>query len=301
MCFSSTDASTLQHLLSLESDEGRRQFLSCLLEYRKLAKIKSTYMDPLSAAAEDCSPAPLEPVSHQAIFCSWNQTHAGTGRLSTSLPNLQSLPRGSRTLGEDEDDDDDGDEDDAAAAQAGEGAGRGGAAARESDVAGRAESRVLREVNIRDCFRPSVPGRLFVSADFNQMEMRVMAHCSSDRQLLRFFSSSSARSGSSSGDIYVFMASLCFDKEEAVVSKEERACAKTLSLGIAYGMGRDNMARKLTKFTGRTVSETEARELINRWSTKVTDHTPTALPDQHLLAFPSTVSPGLVVLCSSRV
>ena len=54
---------------------------------------ESTYMDlaaqqRLRTAARRRS----QPAAQQAIFCSWNQTHAGTGRLSTSLPNLQSLP-----------------------------------------------------------------------------------------------------------------------------------------------------------------------------------------------------------------
>ena len=88
---------------------------------------------------------------------SWNQTHASTGRLSTSLPNLQSLPRGTKTVEEEEEFDEDDDEE---------------AAAEDADADGRRASKiVLREINIRDCFRPQSNDSLFLSADFNQMSV----------------------------------------------------------------------------------------------------------------------------------
>lgn len=122
---------------------------------------------------------------------------------------------------------------------------------------------MLREINIRDCFRPESNDSVFLSADFNQMEMRIMAHLSNDHHLVHFFN---AMQGS---DIYVFMASLCFDCDESEVTKEQRACAKQLSLGILYGMGADNMAKRLTIFTGRTYTENEAGRLISKWKEKV--------------------------------
>ena len=85
---------------------------------------------------------------------------------------------------------------------------------------------------------------------------------SEDAQLIRFFTT---RQG---GDIYVFMASLCFECDEAAVTKEQRTCAKQLSLAIQYGMGSDNMAKKLTRFNGRTYTEYEATRLIQKWKEK---------------------------------
>ena len=125
---------------------------------------------------------------------------------------------------------------------------------------------VLREINIRDCFRPDSMDNVFLSADFNQMEMRIMAHMSNDSQLVRFFNTTRG------GDIYVFMASMCFDCDEATVTKEQRTCAKQLSLAVVYGMGADLMAKKLTRFTGRTYSDTEAVRLIAKWKEKVSIH-----------------------------
>ena len=90
-----------------------------------------------------------------------------------------------------------------------------------------------------------------------------MAHLSNDHHLVHFFN---AMQGS---DIYIFMASLCFDCDESDVTKEQRACAKQLSLGILYGMGADNMAKKLTRFTGRTYTMNEASRLISKWKDKV--------------------------------
>ena len=156
----------IQSLLSVEKDETRRAFLTGISEYRKLNKTKTSFMAPFLDASEEVRASPLDPPSHKAIFCNWNQTHTSTGRLSTSLPSLQNLPRGTKTVEEDEED-----EEEEEAELDGQAAGAG-----EADVEGRrASKRVLREINIRDCFRPESNDSLFLSADFNQMEMRIMS------------------------------------------------------------------------------------------------------------------------------
>ena len=288
------DDKVIQSLISVERDETRKAFLNGISQYRKLNKTKTTYMARYLEAAEEVRAHPLDPPSHYAIFCrsetrtqhchqwtiskpppppppplvspacsyfttlcaavllllSWNQTHTCTGRLSTSLPNLQSLPRGTQTVEEEEEDDEEELDDEHAELDA------------DTDVR-RGTKTVLREINIRDCFRAESNDSLLLSADFNQMEMRVMAHLADDRHLVHFFNS---KQGS---DIYVFMASLCFDCDEGDVTKEQRACAKQLTLGILYGMGAANMAKRLTRFTGRTYSDSEAGRLISKWKEKV--------------------------------
>ena len=226
----------LQKLLTLEGKEDRRLFLQSLLKYRKLSKLKTTYVDPLLEAAEPVErvqsiDSPAAP--RKAIFCCWNQTHAATGRLSTSLPNLQALPKGSHVLEHDEATEEMAaeEEDDAREGAEEDHAEHGVQAEEEAEAEGVGSLSQLHEVNIRDCFLPLSPSRVLLSADFNQMEMRIMAHCSGDTQLVRFFTQVHGHS-----DIYTWMASVCFEVEEQRVSKEQRSCAKQLSLGILYGM-----------------------------------------------------------------
>jgi hypothetical protein len=122
-------------------------------------------MDSMVETAEEVrnkSSVLLCPAHHKAIFCSWNQTHAGTGRLSTSLPNMQSLPKGTKTIGEDNTDDEqeeEEEEEEGDEVDGGEGAGEEG------------KSKVLRDINIRDCFRPFLEENVFISADFNQVNV----------------------------------------------------------------------------------------------------------------------------------
>ena len=225
----------LQRLLSVEPREQHCQFLRSLLTYRKLSKMKTTYMKPLLDAAEVTALHSTTEVPRKAIFCSWNQTHVGTGRLSTSLPNLQSLPKGTHTFDDDGDDDIvELDDHDGPEGQAASPAEKEDAEDAEADGVGAgghgAAPRFLHKINIRDSFVPSRSSAAFLSGDFNQMEMRIMAALSGDAQLVHFFT----RDGH--GDIYRFMAALCFDTTEEQVTKEQRACAKQLTVGILYGM-----------------------------------------------------------------
>ena len=59
----------IQSLLSIERDETRRAFLIGISQYRKLNKTKTTYMNPLLEAAEEVRTHPMDPHSHDVIFC----------------------------------------------------------------------------------------------------------------------------------------------------------------------------------------------------------------------------------------
>lgn len=67
----------------LEKLQGKHAIISDLLEYREMAKLKSTYTDALQAL--------IDPIT-QRIYTSYNQTVTATGRLSSSDPNLQNIP-----------------------------------------------------------------------------------------------------------------------------------------------------------------------------------------------------------------
>ena len=128
---------------------------------------------------------------------------------------------------------------------------------------------------------PSSEPRCQISADYSQMEVRLLAQLCQDKDLIRVFnvneseptsaaaaSSSSASSvpsmSSLTGDVYRRMASIMFQKSIADVSDNERTISKTIVLGVIYGMGAESLAGKLTKFSKRQVPTSEALQYIHR-------------------------------------
>ncbi len=81
------------------------------------------------------------------------------------------------------------------------------------------------------------PGHVILSADYSQIELRVLAHLSQDPELLEAF-----RSG---GDVHARTAALIFDRPQADVTAEERRAAKTINFGVLYGMGDSALAKQL--------------------------------------------------------
>jgi DNA polymerase-1 len=151
-----------------------------ILEYRGLAKLKSTYTDKLG-----------EMINRQTgrVHTCYGQAVAVTGRLSSSDPNLQNIPI--RT----------------------------------------AEGRRIREAFIADA------GCHIVSADYSQIELRIMAHISQDASLLRAFELGE--------DIHRATAAEVFGLELSVVSGEQRRYAKAINFGLIYGMSAFGLSRQL--------------------------------------------------------
>lgn len=108
---------------------------------------------------------------------------------------------------------------------------------------------------MRACF-VAAPGQLLVSADYSQIELRVLAHMSQDPGLLDAF-----RHGA---DIHAATAALIFGKEPAQVTTDERRGAKTINFGLLYGMGPQKLAQELG------ISLAEAKEFIERYFAKLT-------------------------------
>jgi len=171
----STDVSVLAKLSSMH------QLPATLLEYRELAKLKSTYVDAL----------PLLVNRRTArVHTSFNQTVTATGRLSSSKPNLQNIPIRTET----------------------------GREIRKAFVPGRATS-------------------IMVSADYSQVELRLLAHLSEDENLVKAF-----REGL---DIHTYTASLVFAVEEKDVTSKMRSTAKMVNFGINYGMSSYGLSKSL--------------------------------------------------------
>jgi DNA polymerase-1 len=150
------------------------------LEYRQLAKLKSTYADAL--------PLLINPETGR-IHTSYNQTVAATGRLSSSDPNLQNIPA------------------------------RGEWGPR-----------------FRQAFIPE-KGHLFLSADYSQIELRVLAHLSEDPGLIETFLKDQ--------DIHQETATRVFADATELFPEEQRRRAKIINFSIIYGATAFSLAREL--------------------------------------------------------
>ncbi|WP_165174774.1 DNA polymerase I [Desulfovibrio sp. ZJ369] len=189
-------ASTSQQ--TLEKLAGRHAVVDSILHYRKLEKMRSTYLDPLPRLVD----------AQGRIHTTFNQKATATGRLSSSNPNLQNIPvRG--PLGK----------------------------------------------RMRACFIAG-PGQCLVSADYSQVELRVLAHISQDAALLDAF-----RQGE---DIHARTAALIFDLPPEQVSPDQRRNAKTINFGLIYGMGAQKLAQELK------ISTAEAKDFIGRYFARLT-------------------------------
>ena len=151
-----------------------------ILDYRSVAKLKSTYTDKL--------PRMVNPKTGR-VHTNYGQAIAVTGRLSSNDPNLQNIPV--RT----------------------------------------AEGRRIREAFI------APPGSRILSADYSQIELRIMAHLSGDPGLLDAFAKGE--------DVHRATAAEVFSVPRDQVSSEQRRYAKVINFGLIYGMSAYGLASNL--------------------------------------------------------
>ncbi|PZV08648.1 MAG: DNA polymerase I [Leptolyngbya sp.] len=104
---------------------------------------------------------------------------------------------------------------------------------------------------IRQAFIPE-PGWLMVSADYSQIELRILAHLSQEPVLLETYQNKQ--------DIHTLTAQLLFEKED--ITSEERRLGKIINFGVIYGMGAQRFARE-AKVDRRT-----AQEFIDRFNSR---------------------------------
>ena len=184
----STDIEVLEEL------KERHPSIPEIIKFRKLAKLKSTYLDGLGKLIG----------ADGRVHTNFNQTVTATGRLSSSDPNLQNIPV--RT--------DDGRE-------------------------------------IRALFVPGEGYDCILSADYSQIELRLLAHMSGDENLIDAFKNGQ--------DIHARTASEVFDVPIEEVTPELRRKAKAVNFGIIYGMSVFGLAQDLH------ISRQEAGEYIMRY------------------------------------
>lgn len=102
---------------------------------------------------------------------------------------------------------------------------------------------------IRKAFITGVKGNIFLSADYSQIELRLMAHLSEDKQMIEAFSNNE--------DIHTATAAKIFKVDPDSVSREMRNKAKTANFGIIYGISAFGLSQRMH------ISRTEARQLID--------------------------------------
>jgi DNA polymerase-1 len=151
-----------------------------LLDYRALAKLKSTYTDKL--------PKMVQPGTGR-VHTTYSQAVAVTGRLASNDPNLQNIP-----------------------------------------------IRTPQGRRIREAF-VAPPGSKIVSADYSQIELRIMAHLSGDEGLRHAFAHGH--------DVHRATAAEVFGRKLDEVSADERRTAKVINFGLIYGMSAFGLAQNL--------------------------------------------------------
>ncbi len=109
--------------------------------------------------------------------------------------------------------------------------------------------RTERGKEIRKAFIPSVPGGLIVSADYSQIELRIMAHLCGDEHLTNAFKEGI--------DVHAATASKIFNIDYSSVTPYQRRIAKTANFGIMYGISAFGLAQKLH------IARGEANKLID--------------------------------------
>jgi DNA polymerase-1 len=110
---------------------------------------------------------------------------------------------------------------------------------------------------IRKAFIPSGKGNVLLSADYSQIELRVLAHFSGDKQLIKAFNDGL--------DIHSFTASLVFGVKEKEITKDMRNMAKTVNFGIVYGMSPYGLSQ------GLGIEVEKAKEFIDAYFERYPD------------------------------
>jgi DNA polymerase-1 len=178
----------------LEQLSAQHELPARVLAFRRLSKLKNTYVDALP---------PLVNPRTGRIHPTFNQIGAATGRLSATNPNVQNIP-----------------------------------------------IRTPEGVRIREAFVPA-EGRVLLSADYSQVELRILAHYSGDESLIEAF-----REGE---DIHTRTAAEVAGIAPGDVDGDARARAKAINFGIIYGSSAFGIANQLGIATG------DAQETIDAY------------------------------------
>ena len=163
----------------LRSIRGEHEVVEVVEEWRELSKLLNTYLQPLPALLGEDG----------RLHTHFNQAVAATGRLSTSNPNLQSIP---------------------------------------------IRTEIGRE--IRSAF-VAEPGWRLISADYSQIELRILAHVSGEPKLREAFERGE--------DIHTATAAEVLGVDPAALTSGQRSIAKMINFGIVYGISAYGLSENL--------------------------------------------------------
>ncbi len=185
--------STAEDVLSYLAKDHK--IIRDVLEYRGLAKLKSTYVDALPEQVEKAT---------GRVHTDYMQTVAATGRLSSNNPNLQNIP-----------------------------------------------IRTERGREVRKAFIPRNEDYVLMSADYSQIELRIIAALSEEDTMIEAFKNGE--------DIHASTASKVFNVPLNEVTREQRSNAKTVNFGIIYGVSAFGLSNQTD------LSRGEAKDLIDTY------------------------------------
>ena len=181
----------------LEKLVDKHPIIEKILEYRQLVKLDTTYVEGLIPC--------INPVTHK-IHSTFHQTVTATGRISSTDPNLQTIP-----------------------------------------------TRLELGRKLRKVFK-AADNNIFIDADYSQIELRVLAHISQDKNMIEAFNNNE--------DIHKQVASKVFKVPYDKVTKEERSAAKAVNFGIVYGISDYGLGEQLH------ISRKQAKEYIEQYLKK---------------------------------
>lgn len=179
----------------LQQHKNDHEIIPCILDYRQMKKLKSTYVDPL--------PTLKDPVDGR-VHTSYMQTVTATGRLSSNNPNLQNIP-----------------------------------------------IRSERGKEIRKAFISRNNDFKLMSADYSQIELRIIAALANDPNMIQAFKDKQ--------DIHRATAAKVFHVDLEEVTKDQRSAAKAVNFGIIYGQSAFGLSQNLG------ISRTEAKQIIDAY------------------------------------
>lgn len=209
----STDQEVLEKLAS--DPDVTSPLPQLIVEYRQLTKLVNTYLESLKEAIN---------AKTGRIHASFNQTVAVTGRLSSSDPNLQNIPIRTEV----------------------------GREIRRAFVAEKTQRNWLNgEVRGREPSSASDEPNALITADYSQIELRLLAHFSEDPKLIEAFEKGV--------DIHAAVAAEVFGVPLDQVTRQQRASAKMVNFGIVYGVTPYGLSWRLNLAGTQTTPEQAAK------------------------------------------